>query len=115
MSVYEGEVAIINAQMVAFVRKLNREGVKVETVVAAVRKEAARQRSIDTILSGSTRAEMFSSNTFDWLWVEPESLRQRRINGELNPYFRFKEMDSTDEVDPKQEEPPEIPEADGKV
>ena len=73
-----------------FIRTLNREGATIEDTIAAVEAKEG-SLGIEPIYDGdmrpATRLEIFRGVCYDWLWVEPESLKQRRMDGELDFYF----------------------------
>jgi hypothetical protein len=76
-----------------FVRTLNREGATIEDTIADLEAKEA-SLGIEPIYDGymrpATRLGIFRGVCYDWLWVEPESLKQRRIDGELDSYFSSK-------------------------
>lgn len=62
-----------------FVYALNREGITAETTARLIDQERGKYKNFEQ--------DLFRTIVYNELWVEPESLKQRRINGELDAYF----------------------------
>lgn len=67
------------ASLEKFVNSLNVEGIKAEEVVEKIKIK-------ESTLHGNA-VDFFRNVVYNELWCEPDSLRQRRINGELDKLF----------------------------